>query len=369
VYAVFTLATIAVSGWAAASVAGGWAGVGAALALGTCESIWQYGGRLLLDPPLLLFATSAAAMVLVPKPRWRSAAALAALGVLVKGPFGIAPLTACVCARAAVDRSPKLLVRGTVAILGALVPAAAFLLADRFGAAGSWWNGYLRANVLASATGARADGVMHWWFPIVLVAGRFWPGLPGLLFSLARLRDLVVRRLAISSLLGVAMLCLPERKWGNHAYVMFPLLAITAGVAIAPLIERLVSTVRQSRMIVAFAALVVVCWTVCLLGFGRVVLQPPCVVSVEFKPYLQIRPPNSNIIVAAPMPPMLLIGELASERHLIPSVYQALPDSPGAPDQAIVQEGTDVRTAWHEIARARGWVLLSRDRSSSLNMP
>src|SRR5918911_858402 len=49
---------------------GEWAGVAAILLLGTCESIWQYGARLLLDAPLLLFATAATGAALAARWGW-----------------------------------------------------------------------------------------------------------------------------------------------------------------------------------------------------------------------------------------------------------------------------------------------------------
>ena len=91
VYALMTLATVWVTARIASRIAGPWAGVAAALALGTCESIWQYGGRLLLEPPLLLFATAAVGAALLPRPSWGRAALFSALSVLTKGPFGLLP--------------------------------------------------------------------------------------------------------------------------------------------------------------------------------------------------------------------------------------------------------------------------------------
>ncbi len=47
VYGLFTLGAIVMSGRIARRIGGPWAGVAAMILLGTCESIWQYGGRLL----------------------------------------------------------------------------------------------------------------------------------------------------------------------------------------------------------------------------------------------------------------------------------------------------------------------------------
>src|SRR2546428_3667522 len=117
-YALMTLGAIAVSGMIARRLAGDWAGVAAVLLLGTCESIWQYGGRLLLDPPLLLLATASAGMALAG--RWGGAAVLGGLATLVKGPFGLLPL-ACVAAVRIRDW------RAAATALGALVPVGGLL--------------------------------------------------------------------------------------------------------------------------------------------------------------------------------------------------------------------------------------------------
>src|SRR2546428_12055859 len=117
-YALMTLGAIAVSGMIARRLAGDWAGVAAVLLLGTCESIWQYGGRLLLDPPLLLLATAAAGAALAG--RWGVAGVFGAVATLIKGPFGLLPLL-CVAIVRWRER------RAALAVLGAMVPLAGFL--------------------------------------------------------------------------------------------------------------------------------------------------------------------------------------------------------------------------------------------------
>jgi 4-amino-4-deoxy-L-arabinose transferase-like glycosyltransferase len=278
-YGLFTLAPVAVAGAIAARLFGAAAGIAAALCLGTCESIWHYGGRLLLDPPLLLFATGAAAAVLVERPRWVVASVCTAMAVLVKGPFGLVPIASVVLARAVAERSGVVLVRGGVACAGALLPAAAFLAADGWLSQGTWWSGYVRDQILTSATGTRDDGVSAWWFPLRVAVGRFWPGLPLLAFAaLAARRDRRAATICFSSAIALALLCVPPRKWGNHAYVAFPLLAIAAGAGgarvAASWIRRPANSRNLARML-AFGS--VAAWCASLLGAGRLVLQPPCV--------------------------------------------------------------------------------------------
>src|SRR5438132_1348866 len=105
------------------------AGEAAAVALAATETFFAYGARPRLDPPLLLLSLGAAAPFLVGARGagpWSLSAALAALAVLVKGPFGLVPLCAAGLARAAADRSPRALLSAGLAALAALAPAAPF---------------------------------------------------------------------------------------------------------------------------------------------------------------------------------------------------------------------------------------------------
>src|SRR5439155_26192985 len=132
--------------------------------------------------PLIFFATAAAWAALQEKPRWLFAAALAAIAALIKGPFGLAPLAAAAAARAIADRSWRPLLSGALATVAASLPAAAFLyLSDP-----TWWAGYVRAQLVASATGARPDGYLSHWGALRSVAARFWPGLPFAVFACVR---------------------------------------------------------------------------------------------------------------------------------------------------------------------------------------
>lgn len=358
-YALVTIAMVWLTGRIAARLAGEWAGVVAALVLGTCESIWQYGGRLLLDPPLLLFATAAAGLALLPRPRWAAAAAFAAIAVLLKGPFGVLPLVSVVLGRAVAERSPRLCLTGGAAALIALAPAALFLFLDRSMGGGTWWTGYFERRILGWTTGATQEGLPLRWFPLRVIAGRFWPGLPLVVYGFWRARrDAALRPLAIGCAAGALLLCVPERKWGNHAYVIFPLLSVLAGGAAAPLLER-VSDVWRRRGVAALAAAAALAWVGSLLGLGRLVLQRPCVVSTEFAAELASESPGSTVWVVAPGVESLLSGELAAERRMVPRGAPALPALAEA-RVAVAREGTPVTPPWSERVRARGWVLLRR---------
>jgi 4-amino-4-deoxy-L-arabinose transferase-like glycosyltransferase len=359
VYALFTLGTIALVGTVATRLFGVAAGIAAALCLGTCESIWQYGGRLLLDPPLLFFATAAAGAALLERPRWIGAAACAAVAVLVKGPFGLVPLASVVIARSLVDGRMTMLARGAATCAAAMLPAAGFLVGDLLLSGGTWWSGYVRDQVLASATGTRMDGVRIWWFPLRVTVGRFWPGLPFALWGvvLAR-RDTRCRTICLASGFALALLCVPPRKWGNHAYVAFPLLAIAAGAGAASIVETWLGRERSSRVFAGLlAAVSIAAWGVALAGGARLVLQPPCLVATEFGPTLARYSPGTRVWVAPP-DDWKLIGELAAERHFVPVPSPAVPERA---DLAIIAEGAAYPSAtFRELERARGRVLLRR---------
>ena len=359
-YACLTLSTVWLAGWITTRLQGGWGGVIAVLVLGTCESIWQYGGRFMLEPPLLLFATAAAGAALLPRPRWYGAATFGAMAVLAKGPFGLLPLGCVVLGRAISERSWRLLLRGALAGLLAIVPAALFLVLDRWLGKGTWWTGYFERRLLGWATGGTPEGVALRWYPLVVIKNRFWPGIPLVAYGLWRARrERQLQPLAIACIFGALLLCLPARKWGNHAYVLFPLLAIFAGAAVGPVLERVLSTTLQRRVVQTLAFATALAWVLSLAGGGRLVLQPPCVVSKEFAAELSSLPAGSSIWVVSPTPEWLLIGELASERSLVPLVSPALTNS-GGPRVAIVREDTVFTSPWSERTRARGWTLLRR---------
>jgi hypothetical protein len=362
-YACFTLATVWLAGWMTARIQGGWAGgVAAALVLGTCESIWQYGGRFLLEPPLLLFATAAAGAALLPRPRWYGAAAFGALAVLAKGPFGLLPLACVVLGRAISERSWPLLLRGALSGFVAIVPAALFLILDRWLGSGTWWTGYFERRLLGWAGGgaAEGEGLPLRWLPLQVIANRFWPGLPLVAYGfwLAR-REQRLRPLAIACVLGMLLLCVPQRKWGNHAYVIFPLLAIFAGAAVGPALERVLSATLERRIVQILAVATALALGASVMGAGRLVLQPPCVVSKEFAAELSSLPAGSSIWVVAPNLDWLLVGALASERRLVPVLKSTLTNSAG-PRLAIVREDTRFTAPWSAQISARGWTLLRR---------
>jgi hypothetical protein len=281
--------------------------------------------------------------------RFGQAALWAALAVLVKGPFGLLPL-ACI----SLGLGPRALWRGALACLAAIVPAAIFLLHDRAGS-GSWWHGYVEQQLLASASGARLDGVVAWWFPLAVIAGRFWPGLPFAVYGALR-RQKAARALAIACVAIAALLCLPHRKWGNHTYVAFPLFAMLAGIGLAPLLERL----PLRRTVATLGAAAALAWVLSLAGVGRLVLRPPCVVHAsELAPPLSALARGTHILIVAEKVDWLLTGELAQERGLVPWPQSRMPEAALA-HYALVQGEAVAPEPWRELGRARGWALYRR---------
>ncbi|HET9450879.1 MAG TPA: glycosyltransferase family 39 protein, partial [Aggregicoccus sp.] len=190
--ALWSLGILLVTAWLGRRLLGRGEALVAVLVLALCESFFRYGGRPRLDPPLVLFSLLAAAPLLLPRLRargWALATLAGAVAALIKGPFGVLPLLAVTAATAWEARSWRRLLAGGLAAALALLPVAAFLARNHVAGDGSWWEGYGRHQLLASASGARADGALQWWFPLTTIARRFWPGFPLLLVALGlRLR-------------------------------------------------------------------------------------------------------------------------------------------------------------------------------------
>ncbi|HEY2030768.1 MAG TPA: hypothetical protein VGH20_16335 [Myxococcales bacterium] len=341
VYALFTLGAVAAAARIARTLRGAWAEIATILLLGTCEIIWHYGGRPLLEPPLLFFATaSAASAASALEGRWIAGSVFAALATLVKGPFGLLGL-AC----AGVVRHP---LKAAVAVGAAMLPAVVFLIADP---GGGWREHYFRGQVLGSASGLRTDGIALWWFPFAVVAGRFWPGLPFTLAGLWQARRVVrLRPLAFTCIAVTALLCLPARKWGNHTYVVFPLLGALAGCAAAGLLERL--------RLLPFAVAVVACGFLAS-NLGARIMRAPCPFSTSLAAPLDEVPPRSPILVVAKVPDDAAVAELAAERDLDPFPAAELPPE-GPYHFAVAREGTKPVASWNVRARGGGWLFLQR---------
>jgi 4-amino-4-deoxy-L-arabinose transferase-like glycosyltransferase len=384
--ALMSLGTLGLVAWI------GWRWLGppcafvATLVLATTESFFFYGGRLRLDVPLVLLATSASVPFLLGASGLFAcslAAGLAALAVLVKGPFGLIPLVAVILARAWVDRSKRMLWLGAITVVVAVLPAAVFLLVDRYLGTATWWDGYLNKQVMASALGGREDGHFNWWFPLASIAGRFWPGLPFVALGAAYAAGIrlpswltpggpglhahantAAKVLTIEVVLALGALCVPYRKVWNHALVVYPPLALLAGLGGAGIALRFASNPTGRRALQTGASIVATAaWAFALFGAGRLLLRSPCVASAEFAGELGTLPVGEPVLLVSAVPDWRLIANLAAERAVNPVPMTAFPSE--ADDSirvAIVSE--ELRPAssltWSPVAQARGWVLMRR---------
>ncbi len=378
----FTLLTLLLVGWMGRRL-GGWTMASVAiLVLGTTESFIIYGGRARLDPLLVLLVVASLAPVLCWPPsarRWLLAALFAALAALVKGPFGLLPFFAAGLSVAWEHRSLRVLAGAAGLALLAAVPVAAFLVGDRTWGAGTWWKGYLDAQLLASAAGERSDGLEPPWFPFATVATRFWPGLPLLALGLGRAfrwpkslaegeppTPCVARRLALCALLVLLGLAIPERKVWHHALVAYPVLALLAGAGAAPLLRRWLSTERRRRTaLVALAALACTGVAFDALGEGAQVWRP-CVLASEFRGDFDGLAPGDVVLVVSEPPHWHMVASLAAERRLEPWMERRLEEGRdhrarlALVEKHLVPVGTLPRP-WHAAGEARGWVLLRRE--------
>ncbi|MGO9831281.1 MAG: ArnT family glycosyltransferase [Myxococcaceae bacterium] len=377
----FTLGTLVLVAWLGRRLGGWGMATLAVLLLGTTESFIIYGGRPRLDPLLLLLVMASLVPLLGWPPstrRWLLGALFAAGAALVKGPFGLLPFLAAGLSVAFEARRPRLVGRAVLLTLLAAVPVGAFLVADRAAGSGSWWTGYLDAQLLASATGGRTDGLEPPWFPFATVAARFWPGLPLLALGVARAAawpktldvaappaPVVARRLALCALLVLLGLALPERKVWHHALVAYPVLALLAAAGATPYLRRWLPTKRRQRgAVVALAVLVAAAVGFLALG-GGAQLWRPSVIAAEFSPELDALAPGEAVLVVSDPPHWRMVAALAAERRLEPWMEQRLGQTQDHGARLALVEKHLVPPAplpapWQEAGRARGWVLLRR---------
>jgi 4-amino-4-deoxy-L-arabinose transferase-like glycosyltransferase len=382
-FAGFSLGVVLLTGYAARRLAGDWAALVAMLVLATTMHFFKDAGHPLLDPLLLFFATASALPVLLGTPRltgWLAALALAAAATAVKGPFGVLPLVGAAVARAALDRSWRPLLAGAAVTVAALLPTFLFLRLHR-----DWWEGYFLAQVLASATGQRTDGILAApLYPLKVLAGRFWPGLallplgfvaalgwPRALFE--RLSPVTAQRpahrraarlLLLQALVVVAALTLPGRKVWHHTLIVYPTLAALAGVGVGPWLDHALSETRRARWAVAglgvFAALAL---GASLLGIHRLYLNPPCAVSQELAQPLAHLAPDSPVLIVSDQDEWDLVSALAVETRLVPWPAARLDANVSSPPASVALVAEHVWAedpAWTEVARGRGWVMAER---------
>jgi 4-amino-4-deoxy-L-arabinose transferase-like glycosyltransferase len=354
----------------------------AVIILSTTDSFFFYGGRVLLDPPVVFWSCASAALVLATRLsrwQWLLATGCAAIAVMVKGPYGGVLFAAAVLARAWSDRSWMTLVVGVIAGVVAAVPALSFLLFDRWSGHQGWWHGYVEHQIIASALGERSDGTGSLLFPLLQIAGRFWPGFPllvvavaltavsswrrGLLGEARERPFLLVMAFVFAS---VAILTIPQRKVWNHLLVGFPGLSMAAGAVGGPLLKRLLRAElprRATAWIAGSVALLLAAFSASG-GLTRAMVGSGCVFSRTLRPAVEPHRGERLLLVSSPTN-WRALAELAAEFDLDGVVSADQPAGKEIPREirlAVVDEHTPsgLPAAWKEVARAEGWIVLAR---------
>jgi 4-amino-4-deoxy-L-arabinose transferase-like glycosyltransferase len=359
-----TLLMLLAVAWLAQRIAGGLAGAAAFVLLATAESIFVLGPTARLDPLLLLLTTLSMAPFLLPEASRRglwAGAACAVLATLLKGPFGLLPWCCASAARAVCDRRWRPLGLGIVGAILAVLPVAAFLAFDRWFGAGTWWDGYARAQLFASAVGARGEGVWPAWYPLYVVVGRFAQVLPLALlgFALAlRRKDRELRTVALTCVLMLVALMLPARKAWNHSLIVFPPLAILGGVALRRVLTAPARALRFAQ--VGAAVLAVALLAAMGLGVGRRLWRPRCAASGPLHDGLARLSPGTPVAVVSDEPSWLTVGSLADELHLAPAPLTSLPTS-GYSWALVEQKRPAEAPRWRLLTSGSGWAFVERE--------
>ena len=243
------------------SLLGGRAALLGCFVLVATDAFSNYQPLARLDPPLTAAFSTSVALIVTSRGRWGRVLAgglVAGAGVLVKGPPALgAPLVAAGLLAASGDtRSLASLACWSAGFAGAVVPPASFLVYDRLSLGGTWWNGYVLAQLVESAVGRRRGGLGPWPILKNAIVGRFWPGLPLALVALLRTAVPARRAVATASpavrwaLLGWGLLVYLEYASAGRPYwwylmPAYPGLALLAGAGV----EDLVGAARGARVI------------------------------------------------------------------------------------------------------------------------
>lgn len=202
------------------------------------------------QPLLLLFMLSLWLADSASPVRTLLSALSAGLVLLLRMPMGLA-LMALVPALLAVQRLREGRSLGwrdaaralAFAVTVLLLPLA-FHLADVLWGAGQAWPGYLKAQVFASLTGARADGRPSHLAPVLSLISRFWPGLPFLVLGgVLAVRQRVAREPFVAFLflwaaVIIGGLSLGRRHIPHHSWPAWPTLILLAGIGLVWLRDR-----------------------------------------------------------------------------------------------------------------------------------
>ena len=355
-HALFSVITVSLVGVIAHRVRGSWAALTAMFMLATSQFYFFQTSYPTLDPLLLMLTTASVVPVIEGQGTRRDflvAWFFASLAVAVKGPFGLLPLGGVLGARVLVDRSTRHLVWGALVFVLAAAPVALFLWLRP-----DWRDGYGVGQLLASATGGRADGGSGYTLALRFIADRFWPWFP-LLFVSAwiALREPATRRVGVACALVLFGLSLPHRKIWHHTLVVYPLLATWIGVAIGPWLGTRLTTRTTLRALSVALALAIIA---VIAGVDRLLMARPCVLVTDFSEELAEVLPGESVAVISDQPEWDMLSALAFERDVNPRRVASW-------DEAFETLGLATEAAWATAppgwiarARARGWVLATR---------
>jgi 4-amino-4-deoxy-L-arabinose transferase-like glycosyltransferase len=327
----------------------------AALFLGTTASFFELAATVRLDQ-LLVLATTAGGLALLennhPRRAWLVAAACAAAGVAVKGPFGLVPIAAITLARVVAERRPQLFLPALgVAVLAVAGPGLFLWHSWREG--GDWYPGYVEAQLVASALGARTDGAPSALEPWLTLGRRFWPWLPLSLWALWQsFRRPELRVLAGSIVLMLLALGLPGRKVWNHALLVFPFLSLWLAQSLEPV--RLEAFARPAAKVLAAATALGL-----VVALGMRPRLGTCVVSPEAVTYSRSHGPEALAVVkpkegGSPWKPLAV---LAGEYGTVPRLVASLDDAALGGSTAVLTR--DDAPGW-SCDETRGWRLCTR---------
>lgn len=222
-----------------------------------------------LDAPLTLCFTASVALIVSADRRWHwmlAGGLVAGVGVLVKGPPAMGAPAAAALVLLAIGRRDELASRGwLLALAGAALPAAAFLVFDQLALGGEWATRYVDQQVLASLDGRRTSQFGHG--PLYLLSAGIWAR-ARLLAPLAVLALLGVpwrrgarSRSRIALLLWVGVLVVgfgvASRAYWFYVLPAFVPLALLAGAGLEDVLERLRDGLasRAAHLTAAVAAL------------------------------------------------------------------------------------------------------------------
>jgi len=91
-------------------------------------------------------------------------------------------------------------------------------------------------------------------------------------------------------------------------------------------------------------------------------MNPPCVVATDFSRELSRLVPGEEVLVVSKGDEWDMLSALAFEKDVVPRPSPQLTavDRPSAQVALVKTEAWSPSPEWHEIKRARGWIVASR---------